>query len=260
MQTQTTSPPKPTSEGYHPELTRLPRLTVWPRGLRRLVSWFLRLIVLIFTRCTVNGLENIPRKGAAILVFNHLGDADPMIGMAFSPRQVEFLAKTELYKLAILGKLLDAYGVIWVHRGVPDRRALRAALDGLSDGRLVAIAPEGRESLTGSLEEGTGGAAYLAYKSGSPVLPLTFTGTENARIYPNLKHFKRTRVRLTIGKPINLHPASNRQEAVCQGTQQIMYALASLLPPEYRGVYQSPNPVHLASIEAADDGGHNGSQ
>lgn len=260
MQTRTTLPPKPTSEAYRPELTRLPRLTIWRRALRRLVSWLLRLVILTFTRCTVSGLENIPPRGAAILVFNHLGDADPVVGMAFWPRQVEFLAKSELYKFPILGKLLDVYGVIWLHRGAPDRRALRAALDGLSEGRLVAIAPEGRESLTGSLEEGTGGAAYLAFKSGSPVLPITFTGTENARIYPNLKHFKRTRIRLTIGEPIRLQPAPNSHAAVHQGTQQIMCALANLLPPEYRGVYQSANPTPPPVSEAAEDGGSNGSQ
>jgi 1-acyl-sn-glycerol-3-phosphate acyltransferase len=239
---------------------RLPRLTFWRRGFRRLARWLLRLIVFIFIECTVTGLENIPRHGAGILVFNHLGDADPMVGMAFICRQVEFFAKTELYKLPLLGKLLDAYGVIWLHRGAPDRRALRAALDGLSEGRLVGIAPEGRESLTGSLEEGTGGAAYLAFKSRSPVVPITFTGTENARIYPNLKHFKRTRVSLTVGSPLKLASALNRHEAVHQGTQQIMYTLASLLPPEYRGVYQSPSPAQPAVFEIAEDGGQNGSQ
>jgi len=259
MQTQTALPPKPTSDGYRPELTRLPRLTIWRRSFRRVIGWILRLLVLICTHCTIRGMENAPREGTAIVVFNHLGDADPLIGMAFFQRPVEYFAKAELYRYPILGKLMDAYGVIWVHRGMPDRRALRAALDALSDGRLVGIAPEGRESLTGALEKGTGGAAFLAYKSGLPILPITYTGTENARLYHNLRRFKRTRVSLTVGKLFKLEPAGDRQEAIQKGTQQIMQALASLLPAEYRGVYQSLHPQPISVYEAPEAGGQNGS-
>src|SRR4030067_146028 len=117
-----------------------------------------------------------------MVVSNHLGDADLIVGMAYSPYEVEILSKAELYDYPILGKLMDAYGVIWVHRGQPDRRALRAALEALRQGRVVGIAPEGRESLTGSLEEGTGGAAYLALKADGPILPVTFTGTQKATV------------------------------------------------------------------------------
>ena len=74
------------------------------------------------------------------------------------------LTKIELYEIPLLGKVLDLYGVIWVRRGQPDRRALRAVMEAMDDKRMVAIAPEGRESLTGALEEGTGGAAYLALR------------------------------------------------------------------------------------------------
>ena len=59
---------------------------------------------------------------------------------------------------------MDWYGTIWVHRGRPDRRALRAALNGLAEGRMLAIAPEGRESISGELEQGTDGAAYIALR------------------------------------------------------------------------------------------------
>jgi 1-acyl-sn-glycerol-3-phosphate acyltransferase len=159
--------------------------------------------------------------------------------MALSPVQVEALSKAELYDYPVLGKLMDAYGVIWVHRGQPDRHAIRAALDGLRQGRFIAIAPEGRESLTGALEQGTEGAAYLALRAGVPVLPLTFTGTENARIYGNLKRLRRTDVTMTVGAPFRLEELPGRKEAIELGTQNIMRTLAAQLPPEYRGVYAS---------------------
>ena len=241
MQTQPSSLPeaKPRSQLIHPEITRLPRLSVWQRIFRRLAIALARLAVWLFARARTYGFEHIPRQGPALVVSNHLGDADLVVGLALSPVQVDALSKAELYDYPVLGKLMDAYGVIWVHRGQPDRHALRAALDGLSQGRFVAIAPEGRESLTGALEQGTEGAAYLALKAGVPVLPLTFIGTENARIYGNLKRLRRTDVSMTVGAPFRLDELPDHKRAIELGTQKIMCVLAAQLPPEYRGVYAS---------------------
>jgi 1-acyl-sn-glycerol-3-phosphate acyltransferase len=235
---KTTTSPKPHSEVLRPELTRLPRITRFRSIFRRIARLLIRLIVNLLLQVDMQGLENVPLHGPLLVAANHLGDADVILGLAFTPRDVDMLAKIELYDFPVLGKLMEMYGVIWVHRGQADRRAIRAALQALSEGRALGIAPEGRESTTGSLEEGTQGAAYLAIKTGVPILPVTFTGTENARIFPNLKRLKRSRVTLTAGKPFSLAESADRQASVQLGTQTIMLALASQLPPEYRGVYQ----------------------
>jgi 1-acyl-sn-glycerol-3-phosphate acyltransferase len=231
-------PPKPQSELVRLELTRLPRLTLGRKLARRLLKWLLRLVVWLCTRSSVSGLENVPRTGPALVVINHLGDADPVIGLALSPVLFEVVAKMELYELPLMGALMEAYGVIWIHRGQPDRRALRAILDGLQEGRLVALAPEGRESLSGSLEEGTSGAAFLALKANAPVLPVTLTGTENECIYGNLRRLRRTPITLTVGPPFYLEPLADRKQALEEGTRKIMLALARQLPPKYRGAYR----------------------
>ncbi|HWQ84261.1 MAG TPA: lysophospholipid acyltransferase family protein [Anaerolineales bacterium] len=215
----------------------MPELTSGRRGLRRISKWFIQGIVRLFIHLSVQGLENIPRQGPLLMVSNHLGDADAFIGIAVSPVQVEMIAKIELYDIPFLGKLMDAYGVIWIHRGQPDRHALQAALQGLKAGRVIAIAPEGRESLTGSLEEGTSGAAYLGLKSGAPILPVTFTGTENRTIFHNLKNLKRSPVTVTIGKVFSLDMQFERKESLQKATDQIMFILASQLPVQYQGVY-----------------------
>jgi 1-acyl-sn-glycerol-3-phosphate acyltransferase len=115
---------------------------------------------------------------------------------------------------------------------------LRAALEGFAQGRFIGIAPEGRESLTGSLEAGTEGAAYLALKAGVPLIPVAFTGTENWRIYGNIKRFRRGEVTVTIGLPFELDDLPDRREAIARGTETIMWQIAHYLPREYRGVYQ----------------------
>lgn len=231
--------PKPYTHLNRPELTRLPGLNPWRRVARAMLRGLAWLLVRAFTQVAVSGLENFPPHGAALVATNHLGDADVLIGLVFFPRQVESLAKLDLYiEYPVLGWLMDCYGVIWVHRGRPDRRALRAALQGLAEGRLVGVAPEGRESLTGGLEEGTGGAAYLALKTGVPVVPVTYTQTENARIYGNMKRLRRTRVTITVGPAFHLAECQDWRESVKQGTRTIMLKLAQQLPREYRGLYQ----------------------
>jgi 1-acyl-sn-glycerol-3-phosphate acyltransferase len=250
---------KPRTENLRPHLTRLPELTARRRLARRILRRLLQGLAELLTATQVRGLENLPRQGQVLLVTNHLGDADALVGLAYCPRQIDTLAKIELYDLPVLGALMDAYGMIWLHRGQPDRRALRAALDGLAEGRLVTIAPEGRESLTGALEEATDGAAYIALRSGAPLLPVTFTGTENRLIFGNLKRLHRPRISITVGPPFYLDPETGARThhwsgpsnlrgaaraAVLQAaTETLMRTLAAQLPPEYQGVYrQDRNP------------------
>ena len=238
MLIMSTNTPKPQSETYRPELVFLPSLGWGRRLLRWVVKLFVYLIVRILTKSQVVGRENLPKKGPILLVSNHLGDADGVVGLAFARVPFDLLGKIELYDFPILGVLMHTYGTIWVHRGHPDRRAIRAALNGLAEGRMVAIAPEGRESLSGALEEGTSGAAYLALKADVPIQPIVFTGTENNRIFGNLRKLRRTPVTVTIGKPFRLVHRGSFHQAIEDGTQTIMVSLAQMLPPEYQGIYQ----------------------
>ncbi|MFU8771943.1 MAG: lysophospholipid acyltransferase family protein, partial [Anaerolineales bacterium] len=152
---EVTSPKeKPKSEVIQAHLTRFPRRVWWRRLIRGLSKWLARLLIWIFLRIEKSGLENIPQSGPALIVSNHLGDADFVLLVALGPRPIEAVGKIELYDLPILGKFLDTYGIIWVHRGQADRRAIRAVLNAFKEQCLVAIAPEGRESISGSLEEG----------------------------------------------------------------------------------------------------------
>lgn len=232
---------KPRARRFRPHLTRLPELTLPRRVYRRFIRALCKLLTALFIRLEVAGLEHFPRRGPGLIVVNHLGDADLAVGEAVFPVQIEALGKSELYDFYLLGIVLHLFGIIWVHRGSADRKAIREALKGMKEGRLVGIAPEGRESLTGSLEEGLGGAAYLALKSAAPVTPVTFTGTENWRVYGNMKRLRKTGVTVTIGKTFTLKASGDMHESVSQGTETIMHRLASQLPPEYQGKYTLDN-------------------
>lgn len=235
------SPPKPITDVWRPELVALPHLTFARRVFRAFLRGLCKLLTTLLLRAEVSGLENFPRYGPALIVFNHLGDADAVLMMAVLPNisPAEGIGKIELNDHWLVGPIFRAHGIIWVHRGQPDRRAIRAALDALAEGRMVTLAPEGRQSLIGGLEEGNAGAAFLALKSGAPIVPVAMTGTENSNVFGHLKKWKRAPVTLVVGKPFFLQEYPDRQKTIRAGTRQIMQSLASLLPESYRGNYRS---------------------
>src|SRR5215216_7471526 len=242
MLNQPSPPPKPISEVWRPDLVSLPQLTFRRRMFRFVLRGLIKLLVLVTLKVKISGLENFPRRGPAIIAFNHLGDADAILLFAtlpFSP--IEGIGKIELYDHWLVGPVFRAYGVIWVHRGQPDLKAIRAALNGLREGRMISLAPEGRQSVTGALEEGEKGAAFLALKAGVPIVPVALTGLENQNIYGHLKRWRRAPASLSVGKPFFLqeNPQGDRQQMIQKGTRQIMESLADLLPESYRGYYKS---------------------
>lgn len=240
MLNQPIPPPKPITEVWRPDLVALPHLTFRRRIFRAFLGGLTKLLTAVLLRTTITGLENFPKYGPAVIVFNHLGDADAVLMMATLPfiSPAEGIGKIELNDHWFVGPIFRAYGIIWVHRGQPDRRALRAALDGLAEGRMIALAPEGRQSVIGGLEDGNAGAAFLALKSGAPIVPVALTGTENKNVFDHLKTWKRAPVTLTVGKSFFLPEDVNHQKIIRAGTRQIMETLASLLPESYRGKYR----------------------
>jgi 1-acyl-sn-glycerol-3-phosphate acyltransferase len=232
-------PPKPVAEVLRPELTRLPEYT-FCRRVSRFSLWLLaKLMVAVRLKLTVSGLENFPPQGPALIVLNHLGDADIVVILSqLRTHEVDPLAASNLYDIRPLGFVAERYGVIWLHRGQPDRKALSCALESLQRGRFVAIAPEGRESVAGGLEEGLDGAAFLALRADVPIVPIAMTNTENERIFGRENRWKRIPVTMTVGKPFRLAKSGDRHADLKTGTDQIMRSLARLLPPEYRGIYR----------------------
>ena len=208
---------------------------------RALMRWVMKLITLVTMRAAVRGMENFPKKGPAVVVINHLGDADAVLLAASIPLPIDGMGKIELNEHWLVGPIFRTYGIIFIHRGQPDRKAIRAALDGLAEGRMIALAPEGRQALDGKLEEGTDGAAFLAMRSGAPIVPIAMTGTENEKIY-NHKWWRRAPVTLSVGKPFKLQEQADRHKMLREGTHQIMEALASLLPESYLGNYKRNEP------------------
>ena len=197
----------------------------------------LRRLLGLTTHLHLEGLGNIPPSNAAIIAFNHLGHLDPLLVSAFSPRAPEFITLADLLSVPGTSLALRAYGVIPIRRDEYDRQVIRAALGVLNRGELLALAPEARQSPNTTLEKGREGVAYLALKSGVPVVPVGITGTQN--VYGAWRQRQRPDICMRVGTPFHLSAqfGLNRREALEAGHAIIMKHIAQLLPIEYRGYW-----------------------
>ncbi len=194
------------------------------------------------------GLENLPASGPAILMFNHIAFVDPLVIVCLLPRSVVPLAKEEVFANPFLALLPWLYKVIPVRRGEVDRRALSMALQVLQAGEAILLAPEGTRSP--SLLPGKEGVAYLAARTGAPIVPVAIEGTEG---FPS---FRRDRWRgpaafIRLGRPFRFSVDTARPDRLLlrKMTDEALYVLASMLPPERRGAYADLSRATQETIE-----------
>lgn len=158
---------------------------------------------------SISGREHIPLTGPVLLVSNHRSNLDPFfIGVSF-PRQVHFMAKSELWKFKPLGRIIDLLGAFPVHRGEADRTAVKRALEVLGSGAVVGMFPEGRRQRGGELGEIHPGVALFSLRDGVVTVPMVLEGTERV-VKRGIPRFPK--VRVTFGPPL-LMPADGLPRA-----------------------------------------------
>jgi 1-acyl-sn-glycerol-3-phosphate acyltransferase len=151
-------------------------------------------------------------------------------------RNVVPIAKAEAVDLPFFGIFTRMWGSIFVRRGEADREALEKALSVLESGELLLIAPEGTRSP--ALIEAKDGVAYLAARTGAPVIPVAVDGTDG---FPSIspRRWSLPGARIRFGKPFRFRVPRGRipREWLHKMTREAMYRLAALLPPARRGFY-----------------------
>ena len=183
-------------------------------------------------------LGRVPLTGPLIIVTNHVNILEiPIIYTRLQPRELHGLVLATRWKNPLLRWIFAVTETIPLGRGEPNPQAFRRALDYLKAGKIVIISPEGTRSGHGRLQEAHPGAVLLAQRSQAPLLPVVYFGSENYK--QNLSRLKRSDFHLAVGQPfyLNSHGRPLDRQVRQQMTDEVMYQLAALLPPDYRGLY-----------------------
>ncbi|WP_426572693.1 lysophospholipid acyltransferase family protein [Aquihabitans sp. McL0605] len=218
-------------------------------------------------RFDLQGLENIPASGGAILCPNHTSVLDSFFVPALLPRRVSYVGKAEYMDDWKTRKLFPALGMIPIDRegGDAGERALATAQRLLEQGQLFGIYPEGTRSRDGRLYRGHTGPARLALRTGAPIIPIGITGARE--VMPPEAKFPTLRLPVTIrfGKPITVDRYQDRGQdrmVLRQIIDEVMYEIRELSGQEYVDEYANkkkhaaaPAPAEATPAPAAPDAG-----
>jgi len=205
----------------------------------------------------VHGEEHINRRGAHLIVSNHLGLLDGPLLAAFAPRPVHALTKKEMFE-GHTGTMLRAFGQIPLSRHEVDPSAIKDCLRVLRDGGVVAIYPEGTRG-AGDFAHTHNGAAYLAMVTGAPVVPLAVFGTREPGGDIDSVPGRGARFDLVYGSPVYLeaHPWPRTQSQVRRVAEELRKTLvAHLLRAKASTGRELPGPLPGVTVEQLVAGLH----
>jgi 1-acyl-sn-glycerol-3-phosphate acyltransferase len=181
-----------------------------------LSRWFVRVVLRLGFSFRVEGRDHEPHDGPLLIVSNHVSDLDPLVVGAALRRRVRFMAKVELFRAPLVRWWVSSCGAFPVRRGAPDRQAFRQARTILEQGGALVMFPEGtRGAGRHDIRPAEPGAATLALRTGTAVLPIAILGTD--LVLPRgARRLSRAPVHVRLGPliPVAGEPGTLRSGAV----------------------------------------------
>jgi 1-acyl-sn-glycerol-3-phosphate acyltransferase len=159
----------------------------------------------VWFRLEVKGRENLPATGAYIVSPIHRSNLDTPVLSAITTRRLRYMGKESLWKSRPLGWLLTALGGFPVHRGTADREALKAGLACVERGEPLVMFPEGTRQVGPDVAEMFDGPAYVACRTGTPIVPIGLGNTE-AAMPKGARFIRPVKMTIVIGAPIQPPP------------------------------------------------------
>lgn len=191
----------------------------------------------LLTTLRIEGRENVPATGGAVLGCNHPGGLDVVALGYASPRQIYYMAKQELFEFQPwFSALITSVGAFPIRRGTNDTAAIEHSIRLVREGRVLGMFPEGTRNKGGPLGRPKSGAVRIAAQTGVPIIPSSVIGIpELHREWKN--PLRRTPLTVRFGPPIHFTGDPDDSAAVQRKSLELMHAIARLLPPELRGPY-----------------------
>ncbi len=204
--------------------------------------WLLaRAVEPLFARFHCEGREHVPLTGGCIITCNHIMGPDFIVVGYAAPRQLYYMAKSELFEInPALTWLMRSGGAFPINRGEADLAAVEHALELVRAGHALGMFPEGTRSRTGKLQRGRSGAARVAMLAQAPVVPAVVINAERMFSPQNwARPRKRDEISVRFGPPLSPPAEVDDSRALRTYTREIMAAMADLLPPERRAAEQA---------------------
>ncbi len=146
--------------------------------------WFIKALFYPFARLylgmTREGMEHLPRHGAAIVVSNHVSYIDSILLGSASPRPIHFIVLQWMYDMLLIRWFYWGMETIPLRLDGQDSKGIKRAVKVLKKGRVLGIFPEGSRSPDGKVKETRPGAALIAALSGAPVVPAYIDGARDS--------------------------------------------------------------------------------
>jgi 1-acyl-sn-glycerol-3-phosphate acyltransferase len=168
----------------------------------RVVRWILTTGSRLLWRVKVVGVERMPATGGFVLAPSHRSMMDIPLAAVPTTRRIRFMGKAPLFRIPVLGWLFSTLGGFPVARDGTDRKAVRDSVAMLAAGEVLCVFPEGTRQNGEKIQPLQPGAAYLALRSGAPIVPIGIAGSEEIlrdHRWP-IPHFGR--VVIVVGEPI----------------------------------------------------------
>jgi len=209
------------------------------------------------TRIAFRGGEHVPRTGGALLALNHVSFSDPIFDVAFTichGRMPRFLAKSELWSMPVVRRVLAGGGHIPVYReSARATDAYRDAIVAVACGEVVAVYPEATYTAdpTGWPMKAKNGIGRIALVTGAPVIPVAHWGTQDV-LPPDSKDLRlwpRQRVTIVAGPPVDLSRwlGGPRTRTALDGATAAIMADVTALVAEIRGEKAPAQPYDPAA-------------
>lgn len=203
-----------------------------------IVTYGCKALMHMICKVDAGEMKKIQALGPLILCTNHTGSIEaPIFYTELAPRPVTGIAKVENWDNWLFNRVFTLWDIIPIRRGQSDMDAMRAAIGGLEQNKVLGMSPEGTRSKTGKLLKAKPGIVTLAMHSKAPIQVAAHWGGEN--FGANIKRLKRTHFQIRVGPVFYLDARGERvtKEIRQQMADEMMYQLAKLLPAEYRGEY-----------------------
>jgi len=184
-----------------------------------------------YLRLRVVGSENVPREGSFVFAPTHRSTIDIPVASAATRRRMRFMGKDSIWKYKPIGKIMTGLGAFPVTRGSADLEALKRCIAIVQSGEPLVMFPEGTRHYGPEVQPLFDGAAYIALKTGVPIVPAAIAGTEDV-MRSGSKAIRFKKCRMVIGKPIAANvPGGGRasREQIGDLTVQLQNELQRLL-------------------------------